>query len=255
MKRAGVVLSLVVVLFGGALAVLSCGGGGGGGQEPSVALFADTEYVQYDESDNEAEASNVMRTLQHLGIEATAFTGISASAFSAALSGRTVLAFPELDPFLLKLAPALSDSAIAVIHDFVQDGGTMILFSGERVDSSIADTVFGWNIPLGSEHPNDWQAYLDTTVAAGTSFAGGPSAIANQGQITNYQTSPLPAGSKVVYGTSTAQSSVTVMPYGSGQVIHLGWDWSWWAWTYPASPITTGQDGGWFEVLDRAVRY
>lgn len=252
MKR----IVVIITVFACAVwLIAACGGGGGGGQEPSVALFENTDYVQYDESDNEAEASNVMRTLQHLSIEATAFTGISASAFSAALSGRTVLAFPELDPFLSKLAPALSDSAIAVIHDFVQDGGTMILFSGEGVDSSIADTVFGWNIPLGSEHPNDWQAYLDTTVAAGTSFAGGPSALANQGQITNYQTSPLPAGSKVVYGTSTSQSSVTVMPYGSGQVIHLGWDWSWWAWPFPSSPITEEQDGGWFEVLDRAIRY
>ena len=218
-----------------------------------MALFSDTNYVEYDEDSNLAGASNVMKTLEHLGIDAEAFTGISAAAFGTALSGKDVLAFPEITPTHY-LAPNLSAQAVSVIHDFVEDGGTLLLFSGEDIDSAIANTAFGWDLAMG--HETYQNIYIDPGETAGTVFEGGPSPLSYPNQVTSYGTEGmLPAGSMAMYADSEGLSCVTVIPYGEGQIIHLGWDWDWGDWPFPSTPITEGQATGWFEVLSRAVQY
>jgi hypothetical protein len=250
MKKATVIFSVFVCA---SWLLTSCGGGGGGeGTGPSVALFADTNYVEYNETDNGAGASNVLKTLDHLGIGAEAFTGISAGAFSRALSGRTVLAFPEITPTFY-LAPNLSAQAVSVIHDFVDAGGTLLLFSGEEIDAAIANTVFGWNLDFQTEIYET--IYIDAGLTAGTVFEGGPATLTYPNQVTSYDTTGMPSGSMAMYANTDGYSCVSVIPYGSGQVITLGWDWGWADWPYPSTPITEENDGGWFEVLDRAVRY
>lgn len=253
MKRLGFRYLAVVLLSAGLFILFACGGGGEGDGDPSVAVFTDTSYVEYDEDSNEAEASNVMKTLEHLGIEAGGFTGISASALSSASSGRTVLAFPEIMPTHY-LAPNLSAQAISVIHDFVEDGGTLLLFSGESIDADIANTVFGWNLDLGSETYETIN--IDPVQTDGTVFEGGPAILSYPNQVTSYGNTGMPAGTKAMYTDALwGFSCVTVIPYGAGQVIHLGWDWDWMDWIYPATPISEEDDGGWFEVLSRALEY
>jgi len=251
MKQSGFISFVMATLFAGLFFAFACGGGGGEG-DPVIALFSDTNYVDYDENSNRAGASNVMKTLEHLGIDAQAFTGISSTAFSSALNGRTVLAFPELTPTHY-LAPNLSVQAVSVIHDFVQDGGTLLLFSGENIDAAIANTAFGWELDMGSETYQN--IYIVSGETAGTVFEGGPSPLSYPNQVTSYGTEGMPAETMAMYADSEDYSCVTVIPYGEGQVIHLGWDWDWGDWTYPATPISEGNDGGWFEVLSRALEY
>ena len=250
MKKSGYAFLVTAILPAGLFFAFACGGGGGGG--PAVALFSDTNYVDYNENSNDAGASNVMKTLEHLGIDAQAFTGISATAFGSALSGKDVLAFPEITPTHY-LAPNLSAQAVSVIHDFVEGGGTLLLFSGEDIDAAIANTAFGWDLEMGHEVYQN--IFIDPGETAGTVFEGGPSPLSYPDQVTSYGTEGMPAGTMAMYADSEGYSCVTIIPYGEGQVIHLGWDWDWGDWPFPSTPITEGQATGWFEVLSRALEY
>ena len=61
----------------------------------------------------------------------------------------------------------------------------------------------------------------DTT---GTQFAGGPATLPENNGSSVLTTSSLPTGAKNVYGDGT-ESAVALMPYSTGSVIFLGWDW------------------------------
>ena len=243
MKNTCVVLGLVVLAAGGTLLIGSCGGGGGSDSgTPSVALLADTDYVDNDVTDNRAEASNVYKTLQHLSVDAVAFTGVAPAAFTAALEGRSALAIPELDSLAPgNLASDLNSTAAAAILDFVQSGGSFLIFSGEIRNLAVANTIFGTSMEFQREVYDTIS--LDPAVAAGTHFAGAPSTLGYPNQVTAIDSATLPPPARRMYADSGMNSVVLVVPYGSGHIICLGWDWDWGDWTLPDTPITEGDEG------------
>jgi len=57
----------------------------------------------------------------------------------------------------------------------------------------------------------------------------------------------LPTGALSIYENG-GNASVWTVGVGSGSLVFLGWDW------FDAVPGGGSQDGGWVDVLDRAVR-
>src|SRR5207248_269999 len=91
-----------------------------------------------------------------------------------------------------------------------------------------------------------------TAAAAGTPFAGGPATLPiNLNAVDTVLTSSLPSSqtlpitSTVIYQDSNGNAAVTLIKYGDGFIVILGWDW------FDAQPVGT-QDGGWLAVLNTA---
>jgi len=208
---------------------------------PRVSLFYDPAYV--DPSGTETgEATNVIAALKAKGFLVQSFTGISATAFSNALVTADILYIPDLQ--VGDLATALSASAKSVISNFVADGGGLII-NGEsgNHDEDFVNQVFGHSITSGT-----WGGPSALTgAAAGTAFAGGPSTIPQNNDTYEWLRSSLPAGSRSIYqDVGASYTTVAVITCGFGKIVFLAYDW------YNAAPRGT-QDGGWDEVLGRAV--
>ena len=58
----------------------------------------------------------------------------------------------------------------------------------------------------------------------------------------------LPLGARVIYQGINGGVAVAIIPRAKGAIIFLGYDW------YNAAPHGS-QDGGWLEILRRALQY
>jgi len=209
----------------------------------SVALLTNDLYVDYSVGDNGSEGSNMEVTLPSLGFTTQSFTDVSATGLSAALRGKDALVIPELENG--DLDADLTPGAAGVIVDFVDAGGTLLLF-GSSTDEAIAllNNRFGFALAEGSSsdpYP------IDAAGAAGTPFQGGPATLPYNDDTTSFDATTLPAGTKVVYRDASAGDAiVALIPYGSGWIVFLGYDW------YDGAPVGS-QDGGWNDVLSRAL--
>ena len=207
----------------------------------TVAVYDDAAYV--DSTNNSgAESDNLQASLAALGHTAKPFVGITAADFSAGLAGANALLIPEQENG--NLAPNLSGDAVHMIRSYVASGGGLIIH-GDFQDTGAADflnRVFGIVVTEGqSPGVTTRQPYAD-----GTAFASGPATLpANNGM--DYLTG-LPAGATPIY-TNGANASVAAFAFGDGVVVFLGWDWF-----NSAPPNVGGQDGGWQNVLGRAVK-
>ena len=214
-----------------------------GEELPAVALFANTSYVTYNPTDFDAEASNLEASLNVMGRSVTTFTGITAADFKAAVKGKDILAIPELESG--DLDADLDASARTAIANFVSKGGTLIIHADGFISNNfmtLLNSTFGYSLSSGNlTGPYN----LNTTDSAGTLFATGPASLPLNSGTYDLSTASLPAGALSIYddGSSTA---VAMIPYDDGMIIILCWDW------YDAVP-TGSQDGGWLEVLYRAM--
>lgn len=209
----------------------------------NVALFNNTTYVDYIPGNPDSEASNLQATLQSQGSRIMTFSGITAADFTAAVAGKNILAIPELETS--DLNPDLDAAARTAIFNFVDGGGILLMFdpcSGDPLD--VLNATFGFSLSCagGADTP----ITLNATAAAGTPFAGGPATIPQNDATASITAGSLPAGARIIYIDNNGNSTVTLIPVGSGFVVVLGWDW------YDAVPVGS-QDGGWLEVLRRAT--
>ncbi|MBN2719533.1 MAG: hypothetical protein JXR72_00375 [Proteobacteria bacterium] len=242
MKRVFVLQLALVLAFGFA----ACGGNGDGdGDGPmSVAIFINDNYVDYIEDpmgDEGYEGYNVLYHLQDEGLSYTAFSGVASTDFAAALEGRDALIIPETENG--DLLPDLNDAAQSVIGDFVDGGGTLIGMWHSYGLSDIVNAIFGYSMETASiEEPISYNA----ADAAGTRFEGGPATLIDADATDSLLTSTLPVGAMSMYLDSAGNSVVTLIEEGDGEIILLGYDW------YDAAPAFS-QDGGWVEILNRAL--
>jgi len=211
-----------------------------------VSVFDDPIYVDTSGGPS-AESDTVQASLSFLGHTVNPFVGITASDFAAAIDTSDSLLFPEFENRLL--GPDLSASARTTLTDYVSSGGGLIINGGSNAINQSAteflNTVFGFSL-MNAGFGVGGSSNLNAIDAAGTAFAGGPANVPNN-NATHPLISSLPAGTLVIYvDLSSTGASVAIIPFGSGQIFYLGWDW------YSAAPIG-GLDGGWIEVLDRAV--
>jgi Ca2+-binding RTX toxin-like protein len=213
-------------------------------QAATVAVFDDPAFVDTTNAAPDGESDNLQASLTAKGHTVKAFNGITAAAFSTALAGSTVLVIPEQE--VADLAPALSGDAVHVIRGFVASGGGLILggdvsFGSGTGSASLLDRVFGIVVTEGIGPGTTTKQ----AGAAGTALAGGPASLP-QNDGTNFLTG-LPAGASSIYANG-ANSSVVLFSVGNGAIAYLGWDW------FNSNPPTgAGQDGGWQNVLGRAV--
>lgn len=133
----------------------------------SVVVFDDPTYV--DTTNNyQAESDTVQAALVASGHSVTTFTGITAADINAAVAGKDVLLFPELE--LRNLGPTLDSAARAAITSFVSSGGGLIIhgdFFGH--DEAFLNNVFGFSL---TQSPTTFSSYDLTAQAAGTAFEG-----------------------------------------------------------------------------------
>jgi len=206
----------------------------------TVAVFDDPAYVDTTNLAPDGESDNIQASIAAKGHAVRAFTGITAPNFSFAIAGAKVLVIPEQES--QELAPDLSGDAVHIIRSYVASGGGLILSDNTgSFAASFLDRVFGISVTQGSgPGTTNKQA-----AAAGTNFAGGPATLPNNNG-TDFLTG-LPAGAASIYANG-ANSSVVAFTVGNGEVVFLGWDWF-----NSNPPNATGQNGGWQNVLGRAL--
>ena len=227
------------------------------GQEPLedrrllavVAVYDDPAFVD-SAGFFDSESDNIQAALGSLGHTVATFAGTTAGDFAAGLAGADVALFPEFENG--DLPAAFGPGAADEIAAFVSAGGGLVIhgtnfggFAGEEVDVDFLNDVFGFSVIDGTSFLGGNASI--TGDAAGTAFDGGPATLPNNDGTSSLLPASLPAGSKVIYeDDATLETVVALMPHDSGKIAYLGWDW------YDAVPVG-GLDGGWNDVLDRAI--
>ena len=206
-----------------------------------VAVFDNNTYVDETSAPPSAEARNVRNALVSLGFVQLPFTGITAADFRAATNAADVLLIPELE--VADLNAALAADARQVIRDFVAAGGVLIVhgdFFGRN--AALLNATFGFATAIGVNVTGTASTQADP--GSGTRFLKGPASVPGNNGTTSL--AGLPVGTRVLYQTAAAQVTAGMISVGAGKIIFLAWDW------FDGVP-TGGQDGGWLDLLRRAV--
>lgn len=200
-------------------------------------IFVNNEFVDYYEgsTENSDEANNLIAMFDESGIVYKKFTDIDGTTFSS-LDNMDKLIIPELDAG--DLLPSLTSDARNAITDFVDGGGTLIMFepdSGDVID--VLNELFGWSLDTnGVSEP------IDITEAGAILFPDESATLPENDATDSLDTSTLPVDSVSIYTDDNDETIVAKMPYGDGFVYVLGWDW------YDAQPVGD-EDGGWNHLL------
>lgn len=183
----------------------------------NVVVFTDTNYVEYDPGNSDAEASNVVDSLTTLGHTASTFTGSSTAAWSLALSGKKILILPEFE----NGAPDGLDAGVAtVVQNFVNGGGHLIVMADSE---GVLARLLGW-APFTDMRGSPATA---TPQKAGSIFAAGPASLPEMNGSNAPLTSELPASTTCAYAfiDTSEYCSVFTRTQGSGRVNYFAWDW------------------------------
>lgn len=214
-----------------------------------VALFFNPTYVDINSPPPAAEGQNFKAALEAAGFNVSTFTGITAADINAAVSGKQVLAFPELE--VRDLSPDLDLDASFAIAFFVNQGGTLMVSNqGDGDPLAIINEAFAVGTKPAAFHMTAVPVVGPITLtgaADGTPFAGGPGTLPVNNDTTGVLASSLPDSAKIIYADANGNGVVVLIPStggvtGAGNIIILGWDW------FDAVPIGS-QDGGWNAVL------
>lgn len=230
-------LAAATLLVGAA----ACGDSNGPGGPSRVALLADTLLFDYDPTDYGSEASELEHTLVSFGVQVDLIESVDSTAIAAGLVGHRVFIVPES---FNAFDDSLKTGAQAVIREWVDSSGGVLIINQNFTNRAVLDSLFGYSLATASGVQN---YNLNATGAAGTPFAGGPALIWENSAVTELTAASLPTGARIIYQAGTGEVAVASIPQGNGVVVLLGWDW------YNAAPYGSA-DGGWLEVLRRAIR-
>ena len=197
----------------------------------SINIMMNGNYTDLDE-----EAPNLVAAINSYGKSYNTFTDISQSTFESFTGGTLVI--PELQGD--DLDADLTVGAKGAIETFVNDGGTLLTFE------PASNNLYGLlnNIFSFSLNTNGISDPINLTTEGLGLFPTAPNSITNNNGTDSLDTTTLPPNSVTIYeGSGSNQSVVTMIPYGSGKIYVLGWDW------YDGAPNGT-QDGGWLSVLN-----
>lgn len=189
-----------------------------------------------DYTDLEEEAPNLVAAIGSFGNSYNTFTNISESTFSSFSGGTLVI--PELQGE--DLDANLTSGAKDAIATFVSNGGTLLTFEPASNGLYILlNNIFGFSLSTtGASEP------IVLTSEGSSLLPTAPSDIAWNDGTDSLDTSTLPPDSVTLYqGDGVNESVVTMIPYGTGKIYVLGWDW------YDGAPLGD-QDNGWLNVLN-----
>src|SRR5262245_55718137 len=188
-----------------------------------IALFDNGSFVDTANTPT-SESDNVQAALTSLGHTVTTFTDLSAAGLTAALAGRSVLVIPELEVGL----PTLAADARAVLHAFVAEGGTLVMFGGEGYSNgfNFLNTQLFAGVTWRDLHTDGASGSVATrgSGAVGTTFADDPSALSVNIPGTRLVAQHSFPSMTRVYVSTGDETPVALMPYVEGQVIWLGYD-------------------------------
>jgi hypothetical protein len=125
----------------------------------------------------------------------------------------------------------------------------MIIHSSQEAKDKVSDLLFVlFGFRVGAVNGTGVRT-VRRPAAAHTQFAPGPAALPGNDSTGLIPLRTLPRGSVSVYDNGR-NASVVIIPFGAGKIVFLGWDW-----TKSDPPfIGRGLNGGWYRVLDLAVR-
>jgi hypothetical protein len=240
--------------------------------EPApVLVFNSTRYVDANQGSGypagSQESENIQAALAALGHTVSTIAGAddptgscafgqaqpgtvlaTAAAYQAALATTHVFVVPEQESYCY-LPAELPADVIAVWRQWVADGGGLIVVSSNEARIKVDDLFFVlFGFRAGTVNGNGVTT-TRTAAAEATRFAGAAPSLPGNDSTGLLRLAGLPPGSVSVYDDGT-NSSVAIIPFGLGKIVHLGWDW-----TASSPPFTPGLNGGWYPtVLDGAVR-
>ena len=145
------------------------------------------------------------------------------------------------------ILPDLTSGAKNKINNFVSSGGKLLMFAPDNGDVvPFLNDIFSFSIISGGE--GGISEPISLTVDGSGLFPSESATIPSLSDTGFLDTSTLPAESVTIYeGSGPNQSVVTMIPYDSGKIYVLGWDW------YDAEPIG-GEDGGWLHLLESILQ-
>jgi hypothetical protein len=222
----------------------------------TVALFYNAAYVDTSTSDGSpASSTNLKQELEGLGHTVKTFTGFDSASVTTALTGVDALVMPDLSKG--NLSGVMTNAAKQVVRTFVSNGGGYVTAGdANKNNDNLLSTLFNYASANVWDFQYSKDQSLDTTVATGTAFAGGPATLRDTAGIYGFVGSNAASyvpGAKVVYSATNGGNShvgVFLLPYPTTSrypVVFLGRDW------YRGGPAGT-EDGNWSQVLDRAVK-
>ncbi|MBR9858277.1 MAG: DUF4347 domain-containing protein, partial [Gammaproteobacteria bacterium] len=191
-----------------------------------VSVFSSPNLNGSDASpsnDNEnANLSSIVQSVINEGGEYsldTSITGFTDAGFSDKLNASGFFFMTDMEKGDPRDTEFLPESAKTTMKDWVGAGGVMMMTGtyGSN-DTDFLNTIFGWD--LTTQSGSSWN--LNTSNAAGTPFAGGPSSLDNPSATDSIGKGTV-EGFSAIYGTDD-NATVAVINYGSGTVIFLGFD-------------------------------
>jgi hypothetical protein len=202
-------------------------------------IFVNNDFVDYYEGSTETsdEANNLIAMFDESGVVYKKFTDIDGRTFSS-LDNMDKLIIPELDAD--DLLPSLTSDARNAITDFVDGGGTLIMFEpnvGDVID--VLNELFGWSLNTSESEVSE---PIAITEAGAILFPDESATLPDLSATDSLDTTTLPVNSVSIYTDDNDETIVAKMPYGDGFVYVLGWDW------YDAQPVGN-EDGGWNHLL------
>jgi hypothetical protein len=202
-------------------------------------IFVNNDFVDYYEGSTETsdEANNLIAMFDESGVVYKKFTDIDGRTFSS-LDNMDKLIIPELDAD--DLLPSLTSDARNAITDFVDGGGTLIMFEpnvGDVID--VLNELFGWSLNTSESEVSE---PIAITEAGAILFPDESATLPDLSATDSLDTTTLPVNSVSIYTDDNDETIVAKMPYGDGFVYVLGWDW------YDAQPVGD-EDGGWNHLL------
>lgn len=201
-----------------------------------IAVFRDSRYFD-----------SLAASLQHQGFGVLGFTN-----WLETLATRERVLLPPLGN---DLPQRLSRAERIGLSNYVARGG-ILMVHGEYWNSyasSLLNSLFGFALeewypdalPKLEAASEDDYSLTRTAETEGTDFAAAPARIRANRYCNYLWSATFPPGARNLYD-DYGWSAVTLFEYGQGLILFLGWNWE------DARPVGS-QDGGWLEVLSRAM--
>lgn len=201
------------------------------------------DYVVDPAGSSSSEANNILAYLDDNTIAYETFTDISESGWANIISLAGYIIIPELE--VGDILPDMSLGAKNKVKNFVSAGGKLLMFApgnGDLVPFLNDVFSFSLNYDGSADEP------INITVDGSALFPSENPTLPELSDTDSLVSSTLPPDSVIIYeGSGSNQSVVTMIPYDSGKIYVLGWDW------YDALPLGAS-DGGWNHLLQSILQ-
>ena len=214
-------------------------------KKDAIFILTNDNYVDYvpdPMGDDEHEANNLIAFMEDNSIVYNTFTDISETGWQTIKATAGYILIPELEKG--DILPDMSAGAKNEVNSFVSSGGNLLMFcqgNGDLVE--FLNDIFSFSLV-----DNNPAEPISITVAGSALFPSESGTLPDNSDTDSFDTTTLPVDSVTIYeGNGSNQSVVVMIPYGSGKIYVLGWDW------FGAAPLG-GSDGGWLHLLQSVLQ-